>query len=94
MINEEIITKIGKLSRTKLSDEEKSHFAAQLNGVLNWVEVLQEVNTDGVEEMTSVIETTLSWRKDEVADGGIQEEILKNAPESEYGYFIVPKVVE
>lgn len=86
--------KVAKLARIRMDDADAEHFTKEINGILHWVEQLQEVNTDDVPQMTSVVDMTLPWRKDEVNDGGIQEQVTKNAPESDYGCFVVPKVIE
>lgn len=66
----------------------------ELNNILKWIEQLGEVETGGVPPMTSAVETTLHWRKDEVTDGDKAEDVLKNAPDAEYGFYAVPKVIE
>ena len=86
--------KIGRLSRIRFSEQELEHYTGEINNILGWIEQLQEVDTDGVDQMTSVCAMDLPQRKDEVTDGGYQDEILKNAPANEYGCFVVPKVVE
>lgn len=86
--------KIAKLARLRVSEDEVTHYTAEINGILHWIEQLQEVNTDGVEQMTSVADITLPLRADKVTDGGIQEAVLKNAPKADYGCFVVPKVIE
>lgn len=88
------VKKIAKLARIRLSDEDVAHYGREINGILKWIEQLQEVNTDGVEALASVSDQPLPWRKDEVTDGNIQEQILKNAPNASYGCFAVPKVIE
>lgn len=88
------VEKIGKLAHIALTDEEKDHFGKELSQILTWVEQLSEVNTDGVEQMTSVANLQLPRRKDEVTDGHCREAVLANAPDSEYGCFTVPKVIE
>ena len=86
--------KVAKLARIRLSDDEVAHYTAEINGILGWIDQLQEVNTEGVAQMTSVADITLPMREDRVTDGGIQQAVLKNAPASEYGCFSVPKVIE
>lgn len=88
------ITKVAKLARIRLSDEEKNAYAKELTQIFNWIEQLGEVDTEGVAQMTSVANMTLPMRRDEITDGNRQEDILSNAPQSEYGCFAVPKVVE
>lgn len=86
--------KVAKLARIRLSDAEVEHYTAEINGILGWIDQLQEVNTDGVAQMTSVADITLPMRADKVTDGNIVDAVLKNAPASEYGCFSVPKVIE
>ena len=93
-IDEKTMTKIAKLSRIKLNAEEKAHFAKELSSIMNFVEQLQEVNTDNVPIMTSVVNSKLPLRKDEVSDGGYAKEIVANAPMSDFDCFVVPKVVD
>lgn len=88
------VKKIAKLARIRLSDAEVAHYGTEINGILKWIEQLKEVNTDGVAALASVSEQALPWRKDEVTDGNIQEQVLKNAPNASYGCFAVPKVIE
>lgn len=88
------VTKVAKLARIEMSDADKEHMAKELSKILKFVEQLQEVNTDNVPQMTSVAAMELPRRKDEVTDGHIREKILFNAPMSEHGCFLVPKVIE
>ncbi|MDA0952413.1 MAG: Asp-tRNA(Asn)/Glu-tRNA(Gln) amidotransferase subunit GatC [Proteobacteria bacterium] len=73
---------------------EQERLAGELGGILAWVEQLDEVDVAGVAPMTSVVEMNLKAREDVVSDGGDAEAILKNAPSSAHGFFVVPKVVE
>lgn len=93
-ISKQDALKIGRLARIRLTDEEAEHYTGEINNILGWIEQLQEVNTDGVEQMTSVCAMELPMRKDEITDGGYPQAVLKNAPKSEYDCFVVPKVVE
>lgn len=88
------IKKIAKLARIKISDEEVEYYRKDLNKIFNWIEQLQEINTDGIEPMTGVEDQKLPLRADEVKDGNIREQVLSNAAVSKYGYFVVPKVIE
>ncbi|MBM3617847.1 MAG: Asp-tRNA(Asn)/Glu-tRNA(Gln) amidotransferase subunit GatC [Alphaproteobacteria bacterium] len=88
------VEKIGKLAHIALSEDDKTHFGKEIESILKWIEQLQEVDTDGVEALASVSGATLPWRKDEVTDGNKRDDILANAPHSEYGCFTVPKVIE
>jgi aspartyl-tRNA(Asn)/glutamyl-tRNA(Gln) amidotransferase subunit C len=88
------VTKIARLARIRVTDEEKEHYAKEIGGILQWIEQLQEVKTDGVPQMVSVADMRLPLREDKVTDGHQQAAILKNAPQAEYGCFGVPKVIE
>jgi aspartyl-tRNA(Asn)/glutamyl-tRNA(Gln) amidotransferase subunit C len=90
----EEVKKIAKLSRIKLAEGEVEKYQGEINKIFNWIEQLQEVNTDNVEPMFSSERTSLPLREDEVTDGKKVESVLKNAPESKYGFFVVPKVIE
>lgn len=93
-LSEKEVKKIAKLSRIKLNDDEIGHFQTELSNIIDWIEQLQEVDTDNVEPMTSVIKMKAPVREDKVTDGDYQEDILANAPMSDYGCFVVPKVIE
>lgn len=94
MIDEKTVTKVAKLSRIKVEEGEKAHYAKEMNTILNWMEQLQEVNTDGVPELTSVANIKLPLREDAVTDGEKTSQILSNAPKAEFDCFVVPKVVD
>lgn len=93
-INEATVRKIAKLARIKVTDEETKSLEGELSSILTWVEQLNEVDTDDVEPLTSVVETTMKKREDVVTDGGYAQRVTKNAPLSEDNFFVVPKVVE
>lgn len=85
---------IAKLARIAVSEAEAEAMVPELNGILHWVEQLQEVDVTGVEPMTAVIPNKMRMRQDIVTDGGIRDEVLENAPVAEHGFFAVPKVIE
>jgi aspartyl-tRNA(Asn)/glutamyl-tRNA(Gln) amidotransferase subunit C len=93
-VSTEQVRHIAKLARIAMSDEEIERLAPELNNILGWVEQLGEVNTDGIEPLTAVIDQKLRLRDDVVTEGNIREEILANAPEAQHGFFAVPKVIE
>jgi|TARA_B100001971_G_C17927747_1_gene401073 aspartyl-tRNA(Asn)/glutamyl-tRNA(Gln) amidotransferase subunit C len=93
-IDKATVEKVAKLARIKTTDAENEKFTSELNGILNWIEQLNDVDTKGVEPMTSVVEMTLYKREDDVTDGGYADKVTANAPESQQDYFVVPKVVE
>ena len=88
------VRRIAQLARIALAEDEVEHLREELNAILAFVEQLSEVNVDGIEPMTSVIPMQMKKRPDVVTDGGIADEILKNAPAAEDHFFAVPKVVE
>ena len=90
----EQVRHIAKLARIAMSDDEIERLAPELNNILGWVEQLSEVNTDGVEPLTAVIDQKLRLRDDVVNDGDIRDKVLANAPEAQHGFFAVPKVIE
>ncbi len=88
------ITKLGRLARIALSDNEKQAFEQEISGIMKWVEQLQEVNTENIPALTSVSQMQLRWREDVVTDGNQVDAVLANAPKADYGCFGVPKVIE
>ena len=88
------VRRIAHLARIAVKDDEVEHLKDKLNGILAFVEQLSEVNVEGVAPMTSVTPMALKKRADVVTDGGIADDIVKNAPATEDHFFLVPKVVE
>ena len=88
------VKKVASLARIREPDDRLDALAAELSGILQWIEQLAQVDTDGVEPMTSVVAAKLPMREDVVTDGAMVDKILANAPKAERGFFVVPKVVE
>ena len=88
------VARIATLARIRVAEDELEPLAAELSGILDWIEQLGEVDTAGVPPMTSVAEMTLPMRDDKVTDGNNRDAALDNAPRSARGFFAVPKVVE
>ena len=88
------IKHISKLSRISVDDEKAKKLAGDMNSIFDFIEKLNELNTDNIEPLTSVVETTLKLRVDEVKSGNIKEQILKNSPDENEDFFVVPRVVE
>jgi len=88
------INKIANLARIKLSKEEAKDLLKDMNSIIDWVEQLNEVNTDKVEPLANISSSSLPLRKDESEDINSSDEILQNSPDKLEGYFVVPKVVE
>ena len=100
MSNKEVIVdiptvnKIARLSRLNIPDASKQNLTNDLNNILGFVAQLDEVNTSDVKPLASVTGHKLPLRSDKVTDGDIGDLVLKNAPESSSGFFVVPKVIE
>jgi aspartyl-tRNA(Asn)/glutamyl-tRNA(Gln) amidotransferase subunit C len=88
------VRRIARLARIAVTDDEIEPLKGELNAMLAFVEQLTEVDIAGVEPMTSVIPMAMKKRPDEVTDGGIAADILRNAPARDDNFFLVPKVVE
>jgi aspartyl-tRNA(Asn)/glutamyl-tRNA(Gln) amidotransferase subunit C len=88
------IKHISKLSRISVDDAKANKLAGDLNSIFNFIKKLNELNTDNVEPLTSVAETTLKLRVDEIKSENIRDQILKNSPEENEDFFVVPRVVE
>jgi len=85
---------ISKLARISIEDEKAKKLAGDLNSIFDFIEKLNKLNTDKIEPLTSIAETTLKLRKDEVKLENIRDQILKNSPKENKDFFVVPKVVD
>ena len=88
------IKHISKLSRISVDEKKAEKLAGDLNSIFEFIEKLNELNTENVEPLTSVAETTLKLRSDEVKSKNLREQIIKNSPQENEDYFVVPKVIE
>ena len=88
------VKRVAKLSRIAVSEDEALRMMGELNGILGFVEQLDEVDVSGVEPLTSVVPSAMRRRADAVTDGGKADDVTANAPASEESFFLVPKVVE
>ena len=88
------VKKVASLARIREPEDRLEPLAQELNGILQWIEQLAEVDTDGIEPMTSVVAAALPWREDVVTEGGDPSKVLANAPKADRNFFVVPKVVE
>ena len=93
-VDAQTVRRIAHLSRIAVADDEVEHLRGELNAILAFVEQLSEVDVAGVEPMTSVTPMAMKQRADEITDGGIADDIVKNAPAREDHFFVVPRVVE
>ena len=88
------VRKVARLARIAEPEDRLEPLAGELSGILDWIEQLAEVNTDGVEPMTTSVAMKLPLRDDVVTEGGDPARVLSNAPKTDRGFFVVPKVVE
>ena len=93
-IDNQTVRKVSKLAKIKINEKEETKLIEELNNILGWVDELKKVDTDQIEPMLSVFNESMVMRKDEVSSETSEELVLKNAPKSKSGFFVVPKVVE
>jgi len=94
-VDKSTVSRIAKLARIKIPEEDLDVLAGELSKIIGWVEQLNEVKTEGVDPMASAAEDiVLRQREDLVNDGNCKDEILENATKTDKGYFVVPKVIE
>ena len=88
------VKKVARLARIRVEEARLEPLAAELSGILTWIEQLNEVDTEGVQPMASTEAVSLPMRADVVTEGGDPGAVLANAPKSDRNFFVVPKVVE
>jgi len=93
-IDNKTVRKVSKLAKIRINEQEETKLIVELNNILGWVDELKKVDTEQIEPMLSVFNESMVMRKDEVSSETSDELVLKNAPESKSGFFVVPKVVE
>ena len=93
-LDTDTVKRIARLARIHVDEIDLAPLADELNNILGWVEQLDEVDTDGAEPMTSVVEMVQRLRVDAVTDGDVRDRVLSNAPMEADGFFVVPKVIE
>jgi aspartyl-tRNA(Asn)/glutamyl-tRNA(Gln) amidotransferase subunit C len=93
-VDKATVRRIAKLARIAMQEERVESMMTELNGILGWIEQLQEVDVEGVEPMTSVVVHKLKMREDVVTAGGDAKAIVVNAPQSDDNFFVVPQVME
>jgi aspartyl-tRNA(Asn)/glutamyl-tRNA(Gln) amidotransferase subunit C len=93
-VDKNTVRKVARLARIAVPEDRLEPMAVELNGILSWIEQLNEVDVEGVDAMTTPVAMTLPMREDVVSDGDIRDAVLANAPRTEDGFFVVPKVVE
>jgi len=93
-IDKDTVKHISKLARISLDENKTNDLAKDLTSIMKFIESLNKLNTDKTTPLTSIINAPLTSRKDEVKDGRIRDQILKNSPEKNDEFFVVPKVIE
>ena len=93
-IDKDTVKHISKLARITIDEKNIDNLSKDLTSIMKFIENLNKLNTDKIEPLTSIINTSLKSRKDEVNDGKIRDQILKNSPEKNEEFFVVPKVIE
>ena len=93
-IDKDTVKHISKLARISLEDEKIDNLSKDLTSIIKFIEKLNKLNTDKTIPLSSIIDASLKSRKDEVNDGMIRDQVLKNSPEKNDEFFVVPKVIE
>ena len=93
-IDKDTVKHISKLARISLDENKVESLSKDLTSIMKFIENLNKLNTDKTAPLTSIINASLKSRKDEVKDGKIRDQILKNSPEKNDKFFVVPKVIE
>ena len=93
-IDKDTVKHIAKLARISLDEKKINSLSKDLSSIMEFIEKLNELNTEQIVPLTSIIDASLRSRKDEVSDGKIRDQILKNSPEKNEEFFVVPKVIE
>ena len=93
-IDKDTVKHISKLARISLEDKKIDSLSKDMSSIMRFIEKLNKLNTDKTDPLTSIIDASLKSRKDEIKDGKIREQILKNSPEKNEEFFVVPKVIE
>ena len=93
-LDKDTVKHISKLARISLNDKKIDSLSKDLSSIIKFIERLNKLNTDNVKPLTSIIDASLKSREDEIRDGKIRDQILKNSPENNDEFFVVPKVIE
>ena len=93
-IDNKTVRKVSKLAKIRINEREEKKLIEELNNILGWVDELKKVDTEKIEPMLSVFNESMVMRKDEVYSEASDDLVLKNAPDSKSGFFVVPKVIE
>lgn len=93
-IDKDTVKRVARLARLSVTEDEAENLKGELNSILDWVEMLNEVDVENVDPMTAVVTQEMKKRDDVISDGGYADRVVSNAPQHEDNYFMVPKVIE
>ena len=93
-IDKDTVKHIAKLARISLDEKKINSLSKDLSSIMEFIAKLNELNTEKTVPLTSIIDASLRSRKDEVSDDKIRDQILKNSPEKNEEFYVVPKVIE
>ena len=93
-IDKDTVKHIAKLARISLDEKKINSLSKDLSSIIEFIEKLNDLNTEKIVPLTSIINASLQSRKDEILEGKIRDQILKNSPEKNEEFFVVPKVIE
>jgi aspartyl-tRNA(Asn)/glutamyl-tRNA(Gln) amidotransferase subunit C len=93
-VDAKTVRRIAKLARIRVTDTELPKLQGELNAILQWIEMLGEVDVTNIAPLTSIVDRKLHLRADEVTDGGRPDDVVANAPVQDDHFYVVPKVVE
>ena len=93
-IDKDTVKHISKLARISLDENKAESLSKDLTSIIKFIEKLNKLNTDKVKPLTSIVNASLKSRSDEIKDGKIRDQILKNSPKSNEEFFVVPKIIE
>jgi len=93
-IDKDTVKHISKLARISLDENKAESLSKDLTSIMKFIEKLNKLNTDKVKPLTSIVNASLKSRSDEIKDGKIRDQILKNSPKSNEEFFVVPKIIE
>ena len=93
-IDKDTVKHISKLARISLDENKVESLSKDLTSIMKFIEKLNKLNTDKVKPLTSIVNASLKSRSDDVKDGKIRDQILKNSPKSNEEFFVVPKIIE
>ena len=93
-VDQKTVRRIARLARIRVNEDDLPRLEGELNSILKWIEMLDQVDTTGVDPMTSVVKMSIKMRDDIVTEGQNPAAVTANAPKTEDNFYVVPKIVE